>query len=72
VTPTLFTEARSPMRISQEEIFGPVLTAIPFADEAEALQIANDVRYGLTAHCGPAMSDVRIGSPARSRPAWCG
>jgi 5-carboxymethyl-2-hydroxymuconic-semialdehyde dehydrogenase len=38
------------MKIAQEEIFGPVLTAIPFADEQEALSLANDVRYGLTAY----------------------
>ncbi len=38
------------MKIAQEEIFGPVLTMIPFADEQEALSIANDVRYGLTAY----------------------
>ena len=50
LAPTLFTEATSRMRIAQEEIFGPVLTVIPFADEAEALRIANDVRYGLTAY----------------------
>ena len=50
VLPTLFTEADSRMRISQEEIFGPVLTAIPFTDEADALRIANDTRYGLTAY----------------------
>ena len=50
VAPTLFADASSQMRIAQEEIFGPVLTVIPFADEAEALRIANDVRYGLAAY----------------------
>src|SRR5690606_17941448 len=35
---------------AQEEIFGPVLTAIPFEDEAEALELANGVRYGLAAY----------------------
>ena len=50
VKPTLFTGANNKMRIAQEEIFGPVLTAIPFADEAEALAIANDVQYGLTSY----------------------
>jgi len=50
VEPTLFTDARASMRIATEEIFGPVLTAIPFADEAEALGIANDVEYGLAAY----------------------
>ena len=50
VQPTLFTSARGDMRIAQEEIFGPVLTAIPFKDEAEALQLANGVQYGLAAY----------------------
>lgn len=50
VAPTLFTGAHNRMRIAQEEIFGPVLTAIPFADEAEALSLANDVQYGLTGY----------------------
>ncbi len=50
VKPTLFTGAHNQMRIAQEEIFGPVLTAIPFKDEAEALAIANDVPYGLAAY----------------------
>ncbi|MDT3684261.1 MAG: 5-carboxymethyl-2-hydroxymuconate semialdehyde dehydrogenase [Pseudorhodoplanes sp.] len=50
VQPTLYTQARQGMKIAQEEIFGPVLTMIPFADEAEALSIANDVRYGLAAY----------------------
>jgi 5-carboxymethyl-2-hydroxymuconic-semialdehyde dehydrogenase len=50
VQPTLFTNARNDMRIAQEEIFGPVLTAISFRDEAEALKLANDVEYGLAAY----------------------
>lgn len=50
ISPTLFTGANNKMRIAQEEIFGPVLTAIPFKDEAEALAQANDVQYGLTAY----------------------
>src|ERR1700738_3748409 len=50
VSPTLYLGARNTMKIAQEEIFGPVLTMIPFADEKEALSIANDVRYGLAAY----------------------
>ena len=50
VKPTLFTGANNQMRIAQEEIFGPVLTAIPFENEDEALAIANDVQYGLTGY----------------------
>jgi 5-carboxymethyl-2-hydroxymuconic-semialdehyde dehydrogenase len=50
IEPTLFTNANNQMRIAQEEIFGPVLTAIPFDDEAHALQLANDVNYGLAGY----------------------
>lgn len=50
VAPTLFTGANNGMRIAQEEIFGPVLTVIPFKDEAEALALANDVPYRLTGY----------------------
>ena len=50
VRPTLFTGAGNDMRIAQEEIFGPVLTSIPFSTEDEALQIANDIPYGLTGY----------------------
>lgn len=50
VRPTLFTGATNAMAIAQEEIFGPVLTAIPFAGEDEAIRIANDVPYGLAAY----------------------
>ncbi|MGH7823443.1 MAG: aldehyde dehydrogenase family protein [Candidatus Binatia bacterium] len=45
--PTLFTDARNDMVIAREEIFGPVITAIPFRDEEEAIRIANDTDYGL-------------------------
>lgn len=50
VRPTLFTNATNDMRIAQEEIFGPVLTSIPFSTEDEALSIANDTPYGLTGY----------------------
>ena len=49
VAPTIFDDATNDMRIAQEEIFGPVLTVIPFDTEAEALAIANDTPYGLAA-----------------------
>jgi acyl-CoA reductase-like NAD-dependent aldehyde dehydrogenase len=47
--PTVFTDVRPDMRIAQEEIFGPVLACLPFADEAEALALANGTPYGLAA-----------------------
>ena len=50
VKPTLFTGATNQMRIAQEEIFGPVLTSIPFSTEAQALEMANDTAYGLTGY----------------------
>jgi aldehyde dehydrogenase (NAD+) len=50
VKPTIFCDVRNDMRIAQEEIFGPVLTIIPFENEEEAIQIANDTPYGLAAY----------------------
>ena len=47
VRPTLFSDANNDMRIAREEIFGPVLTVIPYRDEDEAVRIANDSEYGL-------------------------
>lgn len=49
VEPTLFTGVRNDMTIAREEVFGPVLAALPFGDEAEAVGIANDSLYGLAA-----------------------
>jgi len=49
LSPGLFV-GENHMRIAQEEIFGPILTVIPFKDEADALEKANDVKYGLAAY----------------------
>jgi aldehyde dehydrogenase (NAD+) len=48
VRPTVFADVTPTMTIAREEIFGPVLSIIPFADEEEAVRIANDTPYGLT------------------------
>ena len=50
VQPTVLAAAQNSQRVAQEEIFGPVLTVVPFTNEAEALKLANDVRYGLAAY----------------------
>jgi acyl-CoA reductase-like NAD-dependent aldehyde dehydrogenase len=47
--PTIFEDVETRMTIAQEEIFGPVLSVLPFADETEAVTLANDVLYGLAA-----------------------
>jgi acyl-CoA reductase-like NAD-dependent aldehyde dehydrogenase len=49
VPPTLFTGVTPDMRVATEEIFGPVVTVIPFRDEAEAVRIANGTDFGLVA-----------------------
>src|SRR6185295_4376471 len=49
VEPTIFTNVRPNMRVANEEIFGPVLSIIPFDDEDEAVRIANGTVYGLAA-----------------------
>jgi (Z)-2-((N-methylformamido)methylene)-5-hydroxybutyrolactone dehydrogenase len=49
VEPTIFTEVNPDMRIAKEEVFGPVLSIIPFEDDDEAVRIANATVYGLAA-----------------------
>ncbi|MEM8981137.1 MAG: betaine-aldehyde dehydrogenase, partial [Pseudomonadota bacterium] len=49
IEPTVFADVTDNMRIAQEEIFGPVVTLMPFETEAEVLQMANNVKYGLSA-----------------------
>jgi aldehyde dehydrogenase (NAD+) len=49
VEPTIFTDVTNDMRIAREEVFGPILSVIPFDDEDEAFAIANDSPYGLAA-----------------------
>jgi acyl-CoA reductase-like NAD-dependent aldehyde dehydrogenase len=56
--PTVVAKVDNSAEIAQEEVFGPVVTVIPFADEADAVRIANDVKYGL-------MATVWTGDPAR-------
>ncbi|MDM7931495.1 aldehyde dehydrogenase family protein [Tabrizicola sp.] len=57
--PTIFADVSNDMRVAQEEIFGPVLVIIPFNDEADAIEIANDTPYGLAAY-------VQTGNPDRA------
>ena len=57
--PTVLAKVENAMEVAQEEIFGPVVTVIPFDDEKDAIRIANDVKYGLFA-------TVWTGDPARA------
>jgi acyl-CoA reductase-like NAD-dependent aldehyde dehydrogenase len=47
--PVVFTNVAPDMKIAREEIFGPVLTVVPFTDEEDAIRLANDTQYGLAA-----------------------
>ncbi|KAF2093052.1 dehydrogenase [Rhizodiscina lignyota] len=58
VPPTLFTNVSRGMRIAQEEMFGPVVTVMPFSTEDEAVSIVNEVRYGLL--CGVYSRDMEL------------
>jgi acyl-CoA reductase-like NAD-dependent aldehyde dehydrogenase len=67
VKPTLFADADNSMRIAREEIFGPVLTAIPYRDEDDAVAIANDSDYGLAGSVFTADPDHGVAVAGRVR-----
>jgi aldehyde dehydrogenase (NAD+) len=76
--PTVFSEVAPTMRIAREEIFGPVLAIQPYADEEEAIALANDTVYGLgsavqsrdLAHARRVAARIRAGQVHINYPAW--
>jgi len=78
--PTIFSEVTPHMRIAREEIFGPVLSIMPYQDEEEAIAIANDTVYGLGAHVQSSDPErarrvatrIRAGQVHINYPAWDG
>jgi acyl-CoA reductase-like NAD-dependent aldehyde dehydrogenase len=67
VQPTLFADADNAMRIAREEIFGPVITVIPYRDEDDAVAIANDSEYGLAGSVWTADTDRGLAIARRIR-----
>ena len=78
VRPTVFAGVRNDMTIAREEIFGPVLAILPYADEAEAVRLANDTPYGLAAYVQSSdverarkvSAQLRAGNVFMNYPAW--
>ena len=78
VEPTLFTDASNDMTIAREEIFGPVLSILPYETEEQAIEIANDTLYGLAAyvqsgdlvHARKVAARLRAGSVFINYPEW--
>ena len=78
VRPTVFAGVRNDMTIVREEIFGPVLSILPYRDEAEAIRLANDTVYGLAAyvqssdlaHARRVAAQMRAGGVQVNYPSW--
>ncbi|BCH55237.1 aldehyde dehydrogenase family protein [Agrobacterium vitis] len=78
IRPTIFGNVSNDMTIAREEIFGPVLSILPYKDEAEAVEIANDTVYGLAAyvqstdiqHAREVAKKMRAGSVYLNYPDW--
>ena len=78
VKPTVFGNVKHEMRISQEEIFGPVLSILPYETEEEAIEKANDSVYGLAAyisstnieHARKVAAELRAGTININYPDW--
>ncbi len=78
VRPTVFSEVTPAMRIAREEIFGPVLSILPYADEEEAIALANDTVYGLgsavqsrdLSHARRVAARIRAGQVHINHPDW--
>lgn len=76
--PTVFSDVTPDMRVAREEIFGPVLVILPYRDEAEAIAIANDTVYGLSAsvqsgdreRARRVAAQLRAGQVHVNYPAW--
>ena len=68
IKPTIFSDVSNDMSIAQEEIFGPVLSLIPYKDENDAVRIANDTVYGLSAYVssGDLERAKKVGSQIRA------
>ncbi|HVZ00039.1 MAG TPA: aldehyde dehydrogenase family protein [Dongiaceae bacterium] len=78
VRPTVFGNVNNSMTIAREEIFGPVLSILPYESEAQAIEIANDTVYGLSAnvesqdldHARKIARQIRAGQVKINYPAW--
>ena len=67
VKPTVFRDVNNDMKIAREEIFGPVLCMIPYSDQEEAVRIANDTIYGLSAYVWGGSKDEAVAVARRLR-----